>query len=560
MEIVLGLFLITIAAALGGLLAKSLKLPSLVGFIIAGIVFGVVLPENFKSISSLSQIGTILLLFSIGIELSLTSLSRFLKVAVIGSIIQIILVTTSSYVILTLFDLPQITALVLALGFSLSSTAVVVKMLSDRGELDTIHGGVMLGWLLCQDLAVIPIMVILPVLANLSSGWGGVMALALGKALVVVASTIFLGKLVIPFFVHKITEANSRELLLLFSVALALGTAAVTSLFGISPSLGAFLAGIVISESQEHHAIFAETRPLRDLFMALFFVSLGFFVNPAVIIERLPLILILTLIILVLKALVVFLVTTFFGYRGKTAIASSLGLSQVGEFAFVIFSAAGGLKLISPADTTLGISVTLFTLILTPLLFRGVMPLWRRLRGVTSNTVLGKLFSTGEKRDVTLENISDHIIICGYGRVGRWVGKALSEFKIPFIVIEYNQKIVNDLKEGGVSVLYGDPTEPEVLEAVGIRQAKAIILAIPDRVAQETLITYVQTVAPKVKIISRAHLDSDWEKLKTLQVDKIVQPEFEAAVEIVRSILISRGRTKEEIAEAVKSLRVSHSK
>lgn len=553
MDIVSGLFLISLAAVMGGMLAKSLKLPSLVGYIIAGIVFGLFLPEDFKSIGNLAQIGTILLLFSIGIELSLTSLSKFLKVAVIGSIIQILLVTFSSFIILNLFHFSQVTSLILAIGFSLSSTAVVVKLLSERGEMETIHGGIMLGWLLVQDLAVIPIMVILPVLTNLDSGWAISIGLALIKAAVVVGATVVLGKMVIPYFIHKVAEANSRELLLLFSVGLALGTAAITSVFGISPALGAFLAGIVISDSQEHHAIFAETRPLRDLFMALFFVSLGFLVNPRIVLDQLPLIISLALIVLILKAVVVFFVSTFFGYRGKTAVAASLGLAQVGEFAFVIFSAAMSLSLISPENTTLGISVTLLTLILTPLFFGGALPFWRWARKFS-------LFSGGEKRDFVAEDFNDHIIICGYGRVGKWVGKALIGFGIPFVVIEYNQNVVNELKEGGISVLYGDPTEPEVLEAVGIRDAKAVILAIPDRVAQETLIAYTQSVAPNVKIISRAHLDSDWEKLKTLRVDKIVQPEFEAAIEIIRSVLISRGKNHEEISDAVKSLRVSHSK
>jgi len=558
MEIVLGLFLITIAATLGGLLAKSLKLPSLVGYIVAGIAFGAILPENLKSVAGLAQIGTILLLFSIGLELSLTKLSKFLKVAVIGSIIQILLVTVSSYIILNLFNFPPITSLILALGFSLSSTAVVVKLLSDRGELETIHGGVMLGWLLCQDLAVIPIMVTLPVLANLNSGWAVPLTMALGKAALVVTVVIFLGKMVIPFLVHKMAGTNSRELLLLSSVGLALGTATVTSFFGISPALGAFLAGIVISESQEHHAIFAETRPLRDLFMALFFVSLGFLVSPAAVVVHLPLIITLAFIVLLLKAMVVFVVSTFFGYRGKTVIAASLGLAQVGEFAFVIFSVALGLKLISTENTTLAISVTLLTLILTPLIFKGVLPLWRKLRNLTSNSTFGRLFSSNEKRDAFSESVSEHIIICGYGRVGKWVGKGLADFNIPFVVVEYNQKIVQDLKEGGISVLYGDPTEPEVLEAVNIRQAKAVILAIPDQVAQETLVAYIQTVAPSVKIISRVHEDSDWEKLKILRVDKVVQPEFEAAMEIIRSILLGRGKNKEEISEAVRGLRLSH--
>ena len=555
----MGLFLITIAAAIGGILAKSLKLPSLIGFIVVGIIFGVFIPENLKAGADLAQIGIILLLFTIGIELSFDRLSKFFKVGIFGAILQIILVTASSYLLLNLFGVGGVTSLILSLGFSISSTAVLVSILSDRGEMDTIHGGIMFAWSLVQDLAVVPIMVLLPILGGGVTSFGSI-GVSILKAVIAVAGVLIAGKLVVPKIVHYVAGANSRELLLLTSVALALGTAAGASALGVSPALGAFLAGVVISASQEHHAIFAETRPLRDLFMALFFVTLGFLVSPSVVFGKLPIILGIALMIVVLKAISVFMVSEAFGFRGRTAIATSFGLAQVGEFAFVIFSAALSLKLITGADISLGITVTLLTLILSPILYSKVLWFWRKARDATSGTPLAKLFSSGEKREANSPEISEHIIICGYGRVGKWVGRALSDFGIPFVVVEYNQKIVQDLKDDGISVLYGDPTEPEVLEAVGIRQAKAVVLAIPDAVAQETLIAYIQTVAPDVKIISRVHEDSEWEKLKTLRVDKVVQPEFEAAIEIVRSILIGRGKNKEEISEAVKSLRVSHSR
>ncbi len=561
MEIVLGLFLVVLAAVLGGTLAKVLKLPNLVGYIIVGIVFGSFLPENLKSIASLAEIGTILLLFSIGLELSLDTLSKYAKVAVFGSLIQIVLVSLGGYILINFFGMTQITSLILAVGFSLSSTAVVVKILSDRGELETVHGGVMLGWLLVQDLAVIPIMVILPILGNLEANWMLVLAVALAKAVGIVFFAVFSGKIIIPFLIHKVAQFNSRELLLLASLALALGTAAAASFFGISASLGAFLAGVVISESQEHHAIFAETRPLRDLFVALFFVSLGFLVSPAVIFSKLPLVIVLALSVLIMKALIVFFISVAFGYKGKTAVANSFGLAQVGEFSFIIFSVALSLKLISPEDTSLGIAVTLTTLIVAPLLVKLGVPTWRKLRDATSGfPLIAHLFTSGEKRNIPSNVMENHIIICGYGRVGKWVGKAFSEFAIPFVVIDYDQKVVQELKLNGMPVMYGDPTEPEVLEAVGVRSAKAIVLAIPDRIAQETLIAYTQSVSPNTKIISRVHLDEDWEKLKLLRVDKIVQPEFEAAIEIVRSVLVKIGKTKEEINDGIKSLRISHSK
>lgn len=557
------LFLVLTAALSGGLSLRLLKLQPIIGYIIAGVIFGAIFPIQGLGIERLAELGAILLLFSVGIELSLSRLERVLRVALLGASIQIILVTLLGYFLLGMFGTEPLTALILSAGFSLSSTAVVVKILSDRGETDTIHGEVMIGWLLLQDLAVIPMMVILPALANF---FGGELVLPAGRALLgagaVVGVSILTGRLIVPFLIHQVASVNSRELLVLSAVALALGTAAITSFFGISPALGAFLAGVVISESQEKHAVFAETRPLRDLFVALFFVTLGFLVSPAVIFANLGLILALAIFVLIVKFLVVFLVSLGLGYHGKTAVATSFGLAQIGEFSFIIFSAARGLGLLSAQMTSVGVAVALLTLLATPFLFKSILPFWRWLRNITAKWPTFNKFIIGwdRKSSISREGLTNHIIICGFGRVGGWVGKALDSVGIPFIVIEYNQKIVNDLAKSGRNVIYGDPTEPEVLEVAGVKEAKVIVLAIPDRVAQEQLITHVQTVAPNVKIITRANLDEDWEKLKHLRVDKVVQPEFEAAVAISKSILSSMGKPKEEVSERIKNLRLSRSR
>lgn len=558
----MGLFFVVVAACLGGLLSKALKLPSLVGYIVVGIVVGAILPPSFKEVSGLAQIGIILLLFSVGLELSFEKLSKYLSVSVFGAILQMVLFSFVGYFILHGLGFSSLPAIILSIGFSVSSTAVLVKILGDKGETDTIHGEIMLGWSLVQDLAVIPIMVVLPILAvNLPVGIIAPILLSLAKAALVIVGTVILAKIVVPYFIHLLAGTNSRELLLLASIAMALGTATITSLFGISPALGAFLAGIVISESQENHAVFAETRPLRDLFVALFFVTLGFLVSPSVIISNLGLIIVLTLIVILLKAVIVFIISSLFGYKGRTAVSVSFGLVQVGEFAFVIFSSALALGILGKEETSIGISVTLLTLIISPILYNSVLPFWRKIRNVTSGVpALAHIFSAGEHHEAGTEELKDHIIICGYGRMGKWIGRAFQTFEIPFVVVDYNQNVVQELKRNGTPVLYGDPTEPEVLEAVGIRNSKAIILAIPDRIAQETLIAYVQTVAPATKIISRAHLDSDWDKLKDLQVDKVVQPEFEAALAIVRSVLGSMGKSNEDISAVTKSLRLSRSK
>ncbi len=544
MEFVLPLFLLILAAATGGILAKLAKLPPLLGYIVGGLVFGTVVPPAVRNIARLSEVGTILLLFSIGLELSLSKLSKFFKIAIFGATAQIVAVSLISFFVLKALGIEVIPAIILSAGFSLSSTALVVKVLSDRGEIDTLHGGVMTAWLLVQDLAVVPMMVILT----------GSTVVALTKSFIVIVIAIILGKSLVPFLIHKIALTNSRELLVLTSITLALGVAVVTYLFGVSPALGAFLAGIAISDTQEHHAVFAEIRPLRDLFVALFFVSLGFLISPSVLVSKFGFIIFLAFGVLLLKSIVVFLVTAAFGFRGRSAVAASMGLSQIGEFALVIYSSALALGKLSAEDASLGIAITLVTLLVAPFLMRAATPLWRRLKSVS------EFFSSGQKVLSEGGVLENHIIICGYGRVGSWVGKVLTDFDIPFMVVEYNENVAATLKEKGIDVIYGDPAETEIMEAANIKDAKALVLAIPDIVAQENLIAYAQTVSPQLKIITRVHDEGDLEKLKALRVDKIVQPEFEAAVAIIRGILSSMGKNKDEITDVVKKIRISHAK
>lgn len=539
------------AALIGGVIFKLIKFQALIGFILAGIVFGQITPVGKNEIEKLAEIGIILLLFSVGIELSFSRLARVFRVATFGALIQVAGVSLLLWLILRLFGIGPLEGLIMAFGFSLSSTAVVVKILSERGETETIHGEIMLGWLIMQDLLVIPAIALLPVIASGGGSFILPAGLAILKVIALVIGVIFFGRILVPYVFHKVSALNSRELLVILAISFALGVAIITEYLGLSTALGAFLAGIVISEIQENHAVFAETRPLRDLFVALFFVTLGFLVVPSVMIQHFGLIVAISCLVILIKALVLAALSLVFGYRGRSTIAISLGLSQVGEFSFVLFSLALGLGILSPTLTSIGIGVTLFTLIVTPVLFKSINPVYRKVRDF-------KIF-TGKPRVMNIKNevLSGHIIICGFGRVGKWVGKVLSEYEIPYLVIEYNSELARKLEREGVRVIYGDPSQIEVLESANLKEAKACVLAIPDQVAQEEIIGHVQTMAPKVKIISRVHLDEDWEKLKFLKVDKMVQPEFEAAIAITKGILTSMGKPKEEISERIKKLRLS---
>jgi CPA2 family monovalent cation:H+ antiporter-2 len=551
--IVQNLFFVLVSALIGGLLLKLLKLPILIGYILAGIVGGMLLPIDIESVKGLAEVGIILLLFSIGLELSLNSLFKMGKIVFLGALLQTVITALVFLVTLNLLGIDLVSSGILALAFALSSTAVVIKILSERGETGTIHGQIMIGWTLIQDLAVIPIMAILPALGG-GAGERPLVAVgkSLGLAFVVVAAIFLIGRIVVPKVIHKVTAVNSRELLLLVSVSLALGIALLVSLFGVSAALGAFLAGVVLSETQENHAIFAETRPLRDLFVVLFFVTLGFLIDPAFVIANLALILGLSALVLILKFLIIFAILVAFGYHGKTIIAPSLGLAQVGEFSFVLFLAAGNLGIISAEVTSVGFATTLVTLLATPFLFKSIVPLWRR-------TKKFKLVSGWNKSHFVKESIlENHIIIAGFGRIGRWVGLALEEAGIQFVAIDYNQRVVREAQKAGVTIFYGDPAEPEVLEGAGIRKAKALVIAIPDRIAQEEVVSYTQTVAPKTKIIARATQEEDWRLFSDLKVEKIVQPEFEAAVYILKNIFGAMGKKKEDINEKIKKLRLSH--
>src|SRR4030043_1773302 len=484
-------FLILIATALtGGIVAKFIKLQPFVGFIVAGVVARLFLPENAFGIEKVAELGLIFLLFSTGLELSLARLSRVIRISLTGASVQIVLVTLVSFVLLKMFSFESTSALVVSLGVSLSSTAIVVKTLIDKDELYSIHGEVMIGWLLIQDLAVIPMVMIVSYLKGQDLSFMTV-GFDVFKAVVLIGITIILGKIIFPRVFHLVSYLKSRELMLMTAMFLAIGTALIAYLFGISPAIGAFIAGVVIAGSYERYSVLSEIRPLRDLFVAIFFVSLGFLVTPIYIISSLGLVIVLTLSVIVVKALINFIVSIYLGYHGRTAVSVGIGLSQVGEFSFILFSLANGLGIISDKSLTVGVSVTLLSLIIFPILYKNVPKIWDILKSISQkSTHFHKFFAGWDRKMLPDDNtFSGHIILCGYGRVGGWVGKALADIKTSYIVVDYDQKVVNTLKQKGTDVIYGDPEERDILMASGIKNAKVIIIAIPDRIAQESIIT-----------------------------------------------------------------------
>jgi CPA2 family monovalent cation:H+ antiporter-2 len=556
--------IILLAAFLGGFLAKKAKQPAVLGYLLAGIVIGGIagkfLPDK-GSISFLAEIGVALLMFTLGLELSFSKLRKVGEVAFWGGMVQILLVIIASILIFPYFGFDFYSSLFLGCAFSLSSTAIVVKLLSERGEIDTLPGEIMLGWLLVQDLAVLPMVVILPTIAiSGASFW--LLALSILKAVGFLAVVIFVGKQLVSVFISKIADLGSRELLLLSVVAFCLLTAIVTSAFGLSIALGAFLAGLLIAETAESHAIFSEIRPLRDLFSIIFFVSLGMFLRPEYLWGNILPILATSFLIIVLKLLIVTILVFYLGYHTKTAIIVGLGLVQVGEFAFVLSRIGSNLGLIDNNVYSLILSVAIVTILLTPWLVGGAPKFYFWARRVSQKRLprLYYLLFTRYDHRLTIPELplENHVVICGHGRVGSWLGRALELLEIPYIVIDYNHKIIKNLKEKRIKAVYGDPADIDVLDYAQVDKAKIVVVAIPDQATQEVVVTNCQTLNPKVKIICRAHQKEAQSRLSALGVSWIIQPEFEASLSIIHRVLQFFGVTREEVAGKIKRIKIEH--
>lgn len=558
--------IILATAFLGGILARRFRQPAILGYILAGVTIGgwaIGFTQGREALASLAEIGIVFLMFALGLELSFARLRRVWEVAFWGGIIQILVTIILGILIFQTLGFDFYSSLFLGCTFSLSSTAVVVKILSERGELDSLPADITLGWLLIQDLAVLPMMVILPSIGRIEvGGWMGVLG-AIAKATILLILVIFLGKKVVPILISKIADLGSRELLLIAVVAICLLFAVLTANIGLSTALGAFLAGLIIAETSEHHAVFAEIRPLRDFFAIIFFVSLGMFLRPDFLLSHFGQILGFSLIVIVIKLLLVTALVLYLGYHTKTAFLVGMGLVQVGEFAFIL--AQVGLKdqLINPEVYSLILSVALLTILVTPWFINYAPRVYLFLRKKTKERepILFKaLFTRFDHQKVHEEGLelSGHVVVCGHGRVGSWLGRALELTGIPYIVIDYNHQIIAELRQRGIKALYGDPADSDVLDYAQVEKARAVVIAIPDRATQELVIQHCQTLNPAATIICRTHRREDQARLKALGVETVIQPEFEAALSMIHRVLQKMGVSREEVAGKIKRIKIEH--
>ena len=482
-ELILDLAIALGLALVGGLIARLLKQPALLGYLIAGIVIGpyaLGLIQNTADIQILATIGVVLLLFTLGIEFSFRELKRVKNIAIFGGIAQIA-ATTALGVFVGMSLLGQSLHEAIAFGFmiALSSTMVVIGMLVSRGESNSVHGRVMIGILLLQDIAAAFAMFILPVLGTGDGSLLPVLGVAFLKAGVFIALVVVAGIWLIPRVLRRVALRQSRELFVILVAALALGSAFAAYYFGLSAALGAFAIGLMVSESDFAHQALGDMVPLRDLFSALFFVSIGMLIDLSFLAANIIPLLILVAVIVFGKFAILSGITRSFGYRGKPVPLVGAGMTQVGEFSFVLAQLGLSTGIITMYSYSMILGSAVITIILTPFVFALASKLAVRQKSEVMR------ITSGEKGQPNIGHpiFSGHVIICGHGRVGSNVAHTLTQLNIPYVVTDLDPVTISELQSSGISCIYGDAGSQKVLYEAGVKDAKALVLAIPDQVA-----------------------------------------------------------------------------
>lgn len=534
MGIAADIAIIVVAGLLGGLLVQQFKQPLILGYILAGIALGPftggITVTEIHDIELLAEIGVALLLFALGIEFSFKELQPVRQIALIGTPIQILLSMLLGYGVGQLLNWSWNASVWFGGMIALSSTMVTLKTLMARGKLGTLSSRIMIGMLIVQDLAVVPLMIILPQLNAPEAGLG-VLGLAALKAALFLGLMILVGTRILPRLMAFIASWNSRELFLLAITAIGLGVGYVTYLFGLSFAFGAFIAGMVISESDYSHQALSDIVPLRDLFGLLFFVSVGMLLDPAFLLSHLGTILLVVFLIFLGKALIFGSVGYIFGYRTIVPITLAFGLFQVGEFSFVLARVGLSTNSISNEVYSLTLSAAIITMMLTPLMSGLTEPLERGLRRWFKQEAV-------EVLNLPATGLGKHVLIAGGGRVGQQVAKVLQQFSLPFVIVELEHRRFTQAKNLGLPVVYGDAAQEVVLEAAKAAEACLVIITTPSHSATLAIVTQLRHLNKTVHIVARAEDIDQMNLLKQEGVYEIVQPEFEASLEITRQALL----------------------
>ena len=554
------------AAFIGGFIARRLGLPALVGYILAGVAIGPFTPGLIADVeiaTQLAELGVILLMFGVGIHFSIRDLLAVRSIAIPGALIQTIVGVALGLWLGAALGWGVGGGLVLGLALSVASTVVLLRLLADRNEQDTLQGQIAVGWLIVEDLLAVLVLVLLPTIAPLVGGTSPPgagadplveIALAVGKAAVFAILMVVAGARLVPWLMLVVAREGSRELFSLAVLAIALGLAYVSSsVFGVSFALGAFLAGAVVGESDMSHQAAADALPLRDAFAVLFFVSVGMLLDPTYLLANpLPVLAVLAVVV-VGKAITKFVVVAVAGYPPRIALTVAAGLAQIGEFSFVVGTMGRSLGLLPDEGYQLIVAGSLLSITLNPFLLGLIPALETRLRDSRVMTALTDRRSgdLARLRPEERETLRLHAIICGYGRVGRLIGPAFERRGFRYVVITQQRNEVDRLRATGVTAIYGDAANLAVLEMAGLAYARLVVVTTAEPNETRLIVERVREMNAAVDLVVRTHSDPEAAHLRSLGGKvQAIHGERELAVQMARYALRRFGVSAAE-AEAI---------
>jgi len=555
-EFLKSLEVIFIASAAVILLLYKLKIPSLIGFIIAGIIIGphgVGLITDVHFIQILAEIGVILLLFTIGIEFSLTKLFRIKKAVLGGGGAQVLftIVASAAITYVAIGDINK--SIFFGFLYALSSTAIVLKLLAERGEIDSPHGHTMVGILIFQDLCIVPLMLLIPILSGDVIDIFDIVG-KMGTAALIIIIVLLSSRWIVPALLHQVVRTKSRELFLTTIILLCLGIALLTSRFGLSLALGAFLAGLIISESEYAHQALSDILPFKDSFMGLFFVSIGMLMNTEFVVDNGIRIAEVVALIFGLKIITGMASALLIGNALRTSVMTGLGLAQIGEFSFVLAIAGKASGLISEEFYQIFLSSSVVTMIMTPFMIHAAPMIsgW-----IAAQPIMKKL--VGKRKLLDAEGSSrrkhDHVIIVGFGLNGRNLAKVLKEAEIPYVVLEMNSDTVREMRKKGEPIHYGDGSSKEILHKMGIEKARLLVVAISDPVSTRRIVSIARQANADVYIIVRTRYLIEVDDLKSLGADEVIPEEFETSIEIFSRVLHRYSFPRNAILDMIDKIR-----
>ncbi len=537
-------------------LFNRLRIPALVGFLVTGILagpHGLGLIKAVHEVEIMAEIGVILLLFTIGMEFSLTTLLRIKKSILLGGTTQVLLTLIVFFVLALQMGRTVGESLFVGFLVSLSSTAIVLRLFQERAEMDSPHGQTSLAILIFQDMIVVPMMLLTPILAGIQGNIGLSLIWFLAKGAAIIVLVIVGARWIVPPIFYQIARTRSRELFLLSVAVLCFSIALFTSSMGLSLALGAFLAGLVISESEYSYQALGNILPFRDLFMSFFFVSVGMLLNVGFLVHNIGYVLPVVLLVLVLKTVIAGFGTLLLGFPLRTAIVVGMTLCQVGEFSFILAWSGVNYGLLAGGAYQLFLAVSVLTMAITPFM-TAIAP---RVAGAVTFRALPLRLKRGVRPLEETKNTvkKDHLVIIGFGLNGRNLHRAATVARIVHVIIEMNPETVRQEKAAGKPIFYGDATQEPILNHAGINQARVVVVAISDAAATRRITEIVRRMNPKAHVITRTRFLNEMKPLYELGANEVVPEEFETSIEIFSRVLKKYLMPREEIEKLVSEVR-----